>query len=276
MAFASRHLLDGDPPEFFWGILDWFGIPRDDTRMVSDPTLVPRLFVLPQAEQPMGPGPAPDTLDALDDIVGQRLGGLTQTGVVYVSRASEKRARFAGEEYLELAFSAAGVKVIRPETLPLAEQLRVYASATTLIFAEGSAIHGAQLLGRSLGDVVIVMRRPWIQPEDNPFRPNVEPRARSLTGVNAVIGLIHPLRPWGGPAIERCLTLLDPEALLGALAEFVPDLHLHLDPEAYRRAQHEDVFRWVAALPAKLKSPESIQHLMKTITSAGLTIPGDA
>jgi Glycosyltransferase 61 len=268
IAFASHprfKIAPGSPPDWFWSILDWLGVPRDDAYFVSEPTLMRDLAVLPQAEQIGGPGPDAASLDMLDELVERRLGTVTRTGTVYVSRAAQV-ARFAAEEHLERALSASGVTVVRPEVMPLADQLRLYASADVLIFAEGSALYGIQLLGRSVGDLVFLSRREkrWYG------EASLAPRARSLTHVDATAGLVHPLRPSGEPAEEYGVTLVDPVRLLEALSDLVPNLSRHLDSDAYRRAQQEDVLRWLASLdPSWTSSPEAMDHLLKTIRDTG-------
>ena len=72
---------------------------------------------------------------------------------------------FAGEAYLEQVLERIGIGVIRPEKFSIAEQMATYRAAQTLMFAEGSALHGAQLLGRALGDVVAICP-PLIISED--------------------------------------------------------------------------------------------------------------
>ena len=64
--------------------------------------------------------------------------------------------RIAGEPYLEDVLRRSWVRVLRPETVPLAEQLRNYRAATDIVFAEGSALHALQLLGRVDADVAVL------------------------------------------------------------------------------------------------------------------------
>lgn len=69
--------------------------------------------------------------------------------VVYVSRSAlTTKGCHAGETYLCSVLQQLGVSVIWPEAMPLREQLQRYAGAEKLVFAEGSALHGRQLLGR--------------------------------------------------------------------------------------------------------------------------------
>lgn len=131
-----------EAPRYFRQILDWFGLDRSRRRLITGPSIADELVVFPQAEQLPQPGPSIATLDRLDALSHRRLGDCSRAsgGTIYVSRAGHI-SRFAGEAYLEKALEAAGVTVIRPETLELAAQLRRYHDAERLLFAEGSAMH---------------------------------------------------------------------------------------------------------------------------------------
>jgi hypothetical protein len=266
VAFASHprfEVASGAFPDFFGSILDWFEIPRRDVIFISEPTLIRHLIVLPQIEQLERPGPDSAGLDMLDALVERRIGTLAKRGTVYVSRAAQV-ARFAGEEYLETALAASGVTILRPENIQLIEQLRTYASADVLIFAEGSALFALRLLGRGLGDVVVINRRETPTSGFKFCEKSLEPRVQSLTYVDARLGLVHPLRPSGMPATEYGLAFLDPRTLLEALSPFGLEVNLELD--VYRRAQGEDLARWLASLdPSWTSSPEAMNHLVGTI-----------
>jgi hypothetical protein len=224
-----------DTPEFFREILDWYGIAGERVDIITEPTQVEHLFVAPQAEQRFRPGPEPWYLDLLDANTAARLGDVEQSGSLYVSRAGE-RARFAGEAYLERVLEQAGFRVLRAETVPVEQKMQAYAGAAAIVFAEGSGIHGAQLMGRALGDVTVLNRRPG----HKVTQALVTPRARSLRYVDAVRGLVHGLDPAGNPAPQLGLTILDPELLLATL----PIGHLW-DPQAYAAARDADVEEWL-------------------------------
>jgi len=56
-------------------------------------------------------------------------------------------------------FEQAGGLAIRPEELPLERQMEIYSGARKLVFCEGSALHGLQLLGRLPAEVIVLKRR---------------------------------------------------------------------------------------------------------------------
>jgi len=118
-----------DAPQVLKEILDWFGMPWARCHVVTGPVVVDELVVAPQSEQLGGPGPNDHHLDLMDALVHRRLGDLLRRDKVYVSRAGMS-SRFAGEASLEEGLARCGVHIIRPETLPLAEQLQIYASAS--------------------------------------------------------------------------------------------------------------------------------------------------
>ena len=185
------------------------GIWEDRVRILVAPTVAPELYVVAQAEQVAGPGPSSEYLDALDELVSQRLGSFARRGVTYVSRAG-MQARFAGESYLERRLASAGVRIIRPERMSLLVQLRAYVAAEQLIFAEGSALYGSQLLGRSLGHLSVLERRPrW-----HLAKASLEPRTLSLGYVDATAGLLHGLTPAGEPATAAGMPVLNESTLL--------------------------------------------------------------
>ena len=66
----------------------------------------------------------------------------------------------AGESYLIGLLRSKGVTVLDPGQADLSVQMAAYAGAVRLIFAEGSALHGRQLLGRVAQDIDVLRRRP--------------------------------------------------------------------------------------------------------------------
>lgn len=181
-----------------------------------------------------------------------------------MSRAKQ-HARFAGEAYLESALEEAGFRILRPETVPIEEQLRAYASAESIVFAEGAALHTPQLMGRALGDVTVLLRRLWggyVMAE-----ATLRPRCRSLRSVEVSRGLVHGMHMGSQPWPEAGLGILDVEKLLAALP-----LEGVWDQEAFDRETKSDVEEW---LEIERKSPRwslpgAVQLVEETLRAAGL------
>ena len=261
--------LDAVPP-FFSEVLAWFGTSPDRIRIVSRPTLASRLVVAPQAEQ-FGPfhgeiGPAADHRDAVDELVGRRLAAVTRRGTVYVSRAGQ-RWHFAGEAALERALARAGVEVFRPEEHPLAEQLRTYAGAERLLFAEGSAVHSLQLLGRGLGDVAVILRRPGAAMA----RPSLEPRVRNLAYLDFGVRFAHGLEPTGAVAKNAALSVLDETLLVAGLERLGISVAPHWDTRHWRETSELDARQWLvlACEPRRLSIPGAAEAIRTSLATCG-------
>ena len=232
---SGRYGTVAEAPPFVRATLDWFGIAAARCHIVTAPVVVDELVVAPQAEQLGGPGPSSGHLDLMDDHTRRRLGELERRGVVYVSRAGVA-TRFAGEDVIESALRAADVDVVRPETLPLCEQLRIYGSAELVIFAEGSALYATALMGRSLGDVVVINRRPGA----HLALPTMRPRSSTLRYCDVVRDFL-PGRNWRGERVEHAgLTLLDEERLLAVFDDLDIPLRKHWAAERYAFRCDED------------------------------------
>lgn len=257
-------------PRFFGEILAWLGVPPERVRVVTRPTLARHLAVAPQAEQLGGPGEgrtvSPRYLDALDELTLRRLGTRPQEGTVYVSRAGLGR-RFAGERELEMALSRAGIDVFRPEEHALVEQLRRYAGARRLVFSEGSALHGLQLLGRVLGDVVVVSRRP----QHAIGKQFVPQRARSLTHLDFGVRLVHGLTPDGTVGGAGALPVVDEGRLIDGFEAIGIPVGRQWDSSRYREACERDAeswLQWFCGTP-RLFFPGAAAAVRESLAAAG-------
>ena len=155
---------------------------------------------------------------------------------------------------------AAGVRVVAPEALSLRDQLELYHSADPLIFSEGSALHGLQLLGRGLGHVAVLCRRPK---GVGLARASLAPRAGALSYHQVLRDIVALLNPQGQEVPALALTLLEPGALLASLREVgVPVDHLW-DPAAFAEAELRDIEAWLARprKPQHWDDPASRAHV---------------
>lgn len=258
-------------PRFFREILAWFGIPEERVRIVIEPTLARHLVVAPQAEVRLSPRRSTDVLtrhlDLLDDLARRRLGAAESRGTLYVSRAGQP-ARFVGEREIEAALARAGVETVRPEDLPLPEQLGKYHRAERIVFAEGSALHALQLLGRGLGEVHVLRRRPQAAPRVDSF---VGPRASRLSMHAVGRTLLFPELPSGKPLPAKGICIADEATLLATFDGLGIPLRRHWSTDRFRSACDEDLREWLtkARTSPWFANPEVVERLRATVVEGG-------
>ncbi len=235
-------------PRYAWEVLAWLGLPRRQVRIIDRPVLARELRVVPQAEVHVEPGPDPAYLDLLDrHVAGSGLAPV-QSGALYVTRLgmlAKRTGSNAGEAYLVERLRAAGVAILDPARAPLREQLARYAGARTLIFAEGSAIHGRQLLGRLDQRIVVLNRRVGPRTVGTAA---LSPRCADLAYVAATRVECAPMRADGSEHVPRAIAFYDTDALLAGLAGIGIDLARGWNSGAYRTACEADVATWIGQL----------------------------
>ena len=152
-----------DPWQQF--LLNYLNPGQKAHRFCTRPLQIRELVVIPQQAR-MHSAPTPEHLHALSWC--QKILNPKTYPIVYVSRSkfapctSRKTllGSFAGEVLFENYLMQRGVQIIYPESLSLKEQLEIYLGASVLIFSEGSAQHGLELLGFNASkEVVIICRR---------------------------------------------------------------------------------------------------------------------
>lgn len=202
-----------DVPGYFWDMAAWMGLPRTQIHFVTRPFIAAELGVSPQTEHMSALPPPPWYLDLLEERA--RLNGLRPVPVtaLYVHRLgqlAQGNGSIAGEGVVVDALRKAGVAVMDPAKEPLADQLSRYAGARLLVFAEGSALHGRQLLGRIDQDILVINRRPggtmaWAQ---------IGPRCRQLTFAEVGRAFLCPVGADGTQLLQHGVTLANPAQLI--------------------------------------------------------------
>jgi capsular polysaccharide biosynthesis protein len=109
-----------------------------------------------------------------------------------------------GEEALEFVLEARGWEILRPETLPVAAQVDLFATAEVIAGCMSSAFHAALLLEAPRAKFLLI-ERPGIE---KPFYDAVA-RAKNLHQI-----YITPmLRPYSNVTAWTTFSLIDPQAL---------------------------------------------------------------
>ena len=231
-------------PAFFWQILAWYGVASDRVRFVTAPLQVAELWAAPMAEQWAHVPPSDAYLTLLTENAAERGLEPQRHDIVYVARdrmEASAEGHNAGESYVTKLLERLGVTVIRPETLSLRAQLEYYKGAETLIFAEGSALHGLQLLGRQDKTVIVLNRRPNMRIGLSA----IQPRVSTLAYAEVTRGTISVVWPNGNPWMVRALSMYDIDCLLSTFGQLGVPLSKFWDNTAYLAARDKAIRLWI-------------------------------
>ncbi|WP_199262679.1 glycosyltransferase 61 family protein, partial [Paracoccus binzhouensis] len=262
----------GEVPGFFWAVMAWLGLHPDRIGFVTGPCRAARLHVYPQAEY-LGPDAPPDWyLDLLDEL--PRLNRLEpiRNEVLYVHRlgeAAKGNGSNPGEAALVAALTRAGIAIMDPGKESLERQMAFYAGAKLLIFAEGSAMHGRQLLGRVDQKILVLRRRP----HSTLAKAHLTARCRELEYAPIIKAFARPLRADGSPIPVRGVAFYNIGALLAILARHGIDIEAHWRPAEYRAAALADARAWLRAIQAQrdVDRTSTMQHLRVEFERAGFS-----
>lgn len=230
---------------YVWDLLEWYGLPRAQVRVLTEPVQVDALRVAPQAEMLANTGPAPGYLDLIAAHTAAQGLVANPSPRLYVSRAgmvAEGLGGHAGEAHLVAVLERLGVAVMDPRRVPLRAQLARYAGAGAIMFAEGSALHGRQILGRLDQDIHVLRRRRGRSVAQGILRP----RSTSLCYHEVLGQSLMGYTPQGKRRPDHAMAIYDTAALFQAFAGFGVDLAAGWDDAAYRAAALADIEAWVA------------------------------
>jgi hypothetical protein len=256
-------------PVFAKEVLGLLTVDAARVQIVTAPTAVERLLVRAQGSN-LGGGPAPAYLDLLDRLSAWCADGMGSGSPrkLYVSRSAQVTGCLLGERVLEAAMVANGFTVFRPEQHPVARQMRAYAQAEVVVFAEGSACHGVELMGRALPTVVLLNRRRGRTMDM--FEVLLRPRARRYLDFrrNIYLGAL-PANRTGKPQPHQGVSVLALQPLVAFMREHgIADLSelRQGDYAAAVRADLERYTRW--ALDQGYGDADSMRALAHELAKA--------
>lgn len=263
---------DKEPPGYFWSVLDWYGVPREQVAFVGRPMLVKQLRVAAQGEGLTEFPPSPAYLDLVERNAARHALVPVPNEILYVGRpklCGLGQGGHAAEEYLIERLTALGVAVLDPATEDLRRQLALYAGARTLVFAEGSAMHGRQLLGRIPGQrVVVLVRRPGLRL----VRAQLQPRVGDLQYAEVTGNFGQTFRV-SGPHTPVGFSCYDVAMLHATFADLGVPLASVWDRAAYEAARDRDVIDWMRvrlAPGANYVPGRTLRHLRQVFAAEGL------
>jgi hypothetical protein len=210
--------------------------------------IVERLHLVPQASQHHG-DPADWYLDLLEvysnEVLDRRYRDIVRPKRLYVSRTKQAlEGGLLGETFLERWLQGVGFEPFYPESHSFSEQMDCYRKAEYVIFAQGSACHGTELLGRrGLRSAILIPKSI----KSDFFRRILYPRSRrfSVAGSPNQIGTMYYNSETRFQYIHLGVSLVDFPALAGCLKAdgIAPP---RVKPWAYRLAAAHDLRRYIA------------------------------
>jgi hypothetical protein len=176
-------------------------------------------LLIAESGSDLGAGPYDQYLELLSDYTGPRLDRQFPGGPahekIYVSRtALTGVGQVLGERYVEKCLADEGFVLFHPELHPPSVQMDTYRRARVIVFPEGSACHGTELLGAgAMGICVFIPRRTN---HLLPFERVLRPRAREFHSfpVNTYLGTALRSATDGIPVEFRGVTLYDFDRLV--------------------------------------------------------------
>ena len=249
-----------------WQVFDWIGLPSSQVHLVTEPLYVAELRVAPQAEMLAQVAPEKGYLDLIAPWAAKV--SPQPSPLTYVARTGLPQkggGAHAGESYLVQVLRHMGVAVVDPASASLATQMSAYLGAERLVFAEGSALHGRQLLGRVPQRIDVLRRRPG----KSMAKAALGPRCKRLTYHDVSSGQLMAYWPSGAARPDPALCLYDRPRLFDVWRGMDIDLAPHWDDVAFRRCAAEDIAAWT-----RVQNPKR-RHLAEhraVIASAGLEV----
>ena len=229
-------------PGWLFEILALFGVSELDLRIIRQPTVVESLD-FPRPGSMVGYDVEPWYLNFLEERCGNLSTVVPQ--LVYFGRTHMRsKGGLMGESYFGDLLIRRGFVYIRPEELPIREQMAIVKNAETVVFAEGSSVYSITLVGRSKATFFMIPRRRNGQ---ELFVHHLRPRASFclLGDDKAVVRLTNTLGRIGPRSPSYTL---DPHSLHidmvrnGLLVE-------PFDPEAFQESERADTLAYWRGMP---------------------------
>ncbi|WP_062207684.1 glycosyltransferase 61 family protein [Aureimonas sp. AU12] len=232
-------------------VLEFLGIGRSNSVFVNRNTTVAKLHLVQQGAH-LNSAPKPGYTDVLRAYSGPKLdalfGATRRPPRLYVSRSRLPRAGgILGESYLDKALIDQGFTIFHPEEHPFAVQMDHYRKADVVIFAEGSACHGTELLGSGMMKQTILIPRSF---QARILRKPLEARsvAYVTADVSRYLGSLQINPNNGLPMLSRGVSVLKPRRVTKVMMEAGIPIRRSFSAWAYRACAIKDMRTYLAEM----------------------------
>jgi hypothetical protein len=152
-----------------------------------------------------------------------------------------------GQQYLEEQLVSDGFLILQPERVGFTRQMDIYHKAEVLVFPEGSACHGVELLGTgALGSSHVLTRRDG---HLDYFRRVLAPRSDRFTALetSGYLGSVFVDGPAGKPLHHLGVSFIGSEDLVPFLRSTGAAPLTAFNTREYAAAAERDLMAYLAA-----------------------------
>jgi hypothetical protein len=232
----------GPTPNWLFEVMTLFGVSESNLQIIGRPTVVESLD-FPTPGSMVGFDVEPWYLDYLDDLSGKLNSSVPR--LVYLGRTHiRSKGGLMGESYFADHLVRRGFIYIRPEELPILEQMAIMKNAETVVFAEGSAVNSITLVGRSNASFFMIPRR---RKGEELFVHHIRPRAPfcQLGDDNAIMRLPNTLGRIGPRSPSYTL---DPRSIHNDMVQYGFPVE-PFDLEAFQQSEQADTLAYWDGMP---------------------------
>lgn len=253
IAVAARNspsLLFDDVNPAAKSAFEFLGLNCNNLLLINQNTIIEQLNICQQGAHLAGE-PDPDYLMELGSYSNAKLesmfGAIPRPKKLYVSRTGIPHGggNILGERYIAELLAQDGFTVFHPERYNLSQQMDFYRKAEVIVFSEGSACHGTELLGpAALKNVYLIQRRPRTGYRfDCVLRPRSLVYERFRFPIFLGTAAMHPFE--ARRLIEWGVSILDIEPFLSFMKDFGVSKLIGFDRAAYGKATMEDLEAYI-------------------------------
>lgn len=253
-----------DCPKHVQQVLDYLDVKEENYVNIFSNTRVDDLVISEQGAS-IGRASHPHYLDLMQDFSKRQLKNRHDETIpsdrVFVAGRAGPGGTILGSAFVEQYLERAGYWIFRPERHPFSFQAYVYSKAHTIIFVEGSAIHGTSVLGTNMmADVHVLVRRPS---SAGNFRSELVGRCRnlSMSFCSTFLGTLIFDKASGEALHHFGVSIYNPEALKQTLIPLGAASFFGFDSKKYYEHCESELLQYISWSITEQKSTVSTSQI---------------
>ena len=257
IAFHASGSKKRDLLPWMVSVLKVLGIKSKDVLLIDKPIRFSTL-VVPKPGRILGGRNLFQDYNSLFPLAPIKISPQNAAKILYVSRSEHIfSGGYLGEALVEDILEEHGVRVVRPESLPLSDFLSLFLQAEKIIASEGSAIHNLELCGKTNVEIFLIARRSGAKARFQSVLENLTDRSVIFEQMNSGVALEWDWKK-NTASRSRAVSFVDIPALLQSISEFSNIQFSSVHPSVIRTHILADLARYL--LDARTTRSQTTSH----------------